>query len=44
MYEQTFPEDKLGIEALKGMEHKNVKLLRDTHKDLDLLEGVYGRA
>ena len=43
MYEQSFPEDIQGIEALKGMEQKNVKLLRDTHKDLDLLEGVYGK-
>ncbi len=43
MYERTFPHDTLGIEALKAMEQKNVKLLRDTGKDLDLLEGVYGK-
>lgn len=43
LYEQTFPEDALGIEALKAMEQKNVKLLRDSGKDLDLLEGVYGK-
>ena len=42
MYEQVFPEDAQGIEALKAMEQKNVKLLRDTGKDLELLEGVYG--
>jgi len=43
MYEDVFPEDKAGIHALKGMEEKNVKLLRDARKDLDLLEGVYGK-
>ncbi|MEK7133841.1 MAG: glycosyltransferase [Patescibacteria group bacterium] len=43
MYERVFPEDTQGIEALKGMEEKNVRLLRDAHKDLDLLEGVYGK-
>ncbi len=42
-YEELFPDDAPGIEVLKAMEHKNVKLLRDTHKDLDLLEGVYGK-
>jgi len=44
MYEKTFPEDAHGIKVLKAMEEKNVKLLRDTHKDLDLLEGVYGKS
>ena len=43
MYENVFPEDKEGIRALKGMEEKNVKLLRGARKDLDLLEGVYGK-
>lgn len=43
VYEQTFPEDKAGIDVLKGMEKKNVQLLRDSGKDLDLLEGVYGK-
>ncbi len=42
MYEKSFSEDTAGIEALKAMEQKNVQLLRDSHKDLDLLEGVYG--
>ncbi len=41
-YEELFPQDRAGIEALRGMEHKNVQLLRDTQKDLDLLAGVYG--
>lgn len=43
LYEQSFPEDVVGIDALKGMEEKNKKLLRDSGKDLDLLEGVYGK-
>ncbi len=43
MYEKTFPDDTVGIGALKAIEQKNVKLLRDTGKDLDLLEGVYGK-
>lgn len=42
LYEQSFPEDRAGIDALKGMEEKNKKLLQDSGKDLDLLEGVYG--
>ena len=43
MYEQMFPADTMGIEVLKAMEQKNVQLLRDSNKDLDLLEGVYGK-
>ncbi len=43
MYEETFPADTMGIEVLKAMEQKNVKLLRESGKDLDLLEGVYGK-
>ncbi|OGG51674.1 hypothetical protein A3C18_03485 [Candidatus Kaiserbacteria bacterium RIFCSPHIGHO2_02_FULL_54_11b] len=43
MYEKVLSEDSAGIEALSGMEQKNVKLLRDARKDLDLLEGVYGK-
>ncbi len=42
MYEKSFPEDTKGIDVLKGLEQKNVQLLRDSGKDLDLLEGVYG--
>ncbi len=43
MYEQSFPDDTKGIDVLKGLEQKNVQLLRDSGKDLDLLEGVYGK-
>ncbi len=34
--------DPEGIAGLKGFEQKNVKLLRETGKDQDLLNGVYG--
>jgi len=34
--------DKLGIEALEAFEEKNIQLLMDSNKDLDLLKGVYG--
>lgn len=43
IYEKSFPEDVVGIAALTAIEEKNVKLLRDSGKDLDLLEGVYGK-
>ena len=43
VYEKTFPADTKGIEVLKTLEEKNVQLLRDSGKDLDLLEGVYGK-
>lgn len=43
LYEQTFPEDGAGIKALKGIEEKNKNLLRTSGKDLDLLDGVYGK-
>ncbi|HEY4517750.1 MAG TPA: hypothetical protein VJI74_02575 [Candidatus Paceibacterota bacterium] len=36
-------KDKEGIAALKAFEEKNKKLLHSTKKDLDLLEGVYGK-
>ena len=42
VYEKSAPEDKEGLSVLKGMEEKNKKLLKDSGKDLDLLEGVYG--
>ena len=34
--------DQAGTAMLKAMEEKNVALLRESKKDLDLLEGVYG--
>lgn len=43
MYEKEFPADKKGIEVLRTMEAKNIELLKDSSKDLDLLYGVYGK-
>ena len=34
--------DELGIKAFEAFERKNVQLLLDSQKDLDLLKGVYG--
>jgi UDPglucose 6-dehydrogenase len=35
-------KDTEGVKALRGFEEKNVKLLRDSGKDAELLRGVYG--
>lgn len=43
LYRETCPDDENGIEALEALERKNIELLRTTGKDLDLLEGVYGK-
>src|SRR3990167_7595918 len=42
LYEKTHPKDEEGIALLRAFEGKNNRLLRETGKDLDLLEGVYG--
>lgn len=34
--------DKLGENVLKSLESKNIQLLKDSSKDIDLLAGVYG--
>lgn len=41
-YEKEIPEDRETIDLLRAFERKNNKLLRDSGKDLDLLDGVYG--
>lgn len=41
-YEHSVPGDKMGIAVLRALEDKNVQLLLDSEKDLDLLKGVYG--
>ncbi|MBY0539728.1 hypothetical protein K2P56_04885 [Patescibacteria group bacterium] len=43
LYEKMLPRDEEGIALLKAFEAKNNKLLRKTQKDLDLLDGVYGK-
>jgi len=40
-YEENI-DDAVGLTALKGLRDKNIQLLRDTKKDLDLLKMVYG--
>ena len=42
MYEKTLPEDKNGAAVLRALECKNIGLLLESAKDLDLLRGVYG--
>lgn len=42
LYEATHPDDEEGIALLRAFEAKNNRMLLDTEKDLDLLEGVYG--
>lgn len=41
MYEEEL-DDPHGVEVFNALRKKNVKLLRDSKKNLDLLEGVYG--
>ncbi|PLX21800.1 hypothetical protein C0584_01710 [Candidatus Parcubacteria bacterium] len=42
IYEKEFGEG-YEIETLKAMENMNINLLKSSRKDLDLLEGVYGK-
>lgn len=41
-YNTAFPKDVAGQKILEGNGEKNSTLLISTHKDLDLLKGVYG--
>jgi UDPglucose 6-dehydrogenase len=41
-YEKTVADDATGQSILKSMEQKNIELLKNSNKDLDLLRGVYG--
>lgn len=43
LYEKVNPGDARGRSVLLALERKNIALLRQSGKDLDLLEGVYGR-
>ncbi len=43
LYEKINPSDKYGLSFLKMAEEKNKELLIDTNKDIDLLQGVYGK-
>lgn len=43
IYEKTLPLDKSAISFLRTAEEKNKQLLKDSNKDIDLFEGVYGK-
>lgn len=43
LFETRLPEDLESIALLRAFETKNNKMLHDSGKDLDLLEGVYGK-
>lgn len=43
LYTKMLPEEKESIALLDALEKKNNELLKKTGKDLDLLEGVYGK-
>lgn len=42
LYSELCTSDAHGVELLKLMEKKNLELLNKTHKDQELVEGVYG--
>lgn len=42
LYEKALGANSASIGALKGFEKKNIQLLTDSHKDIELLRGVYG--
>ena len=44
LYERDIPGDANGVKVLRAMEAKNIDLLTDSKKDLDLLNGVYGES
>jgi UDP-glucose 6-dehydrogenase len=41
LYEQAV-DDATGVDVFSSMEKKNIALLKESNKDLDLLRGVYG--
>ena len=43
IYSKSVPKDKNGLSVLSAVEKKNIELLLKSKKDLDLLEGVYGK-
>lgn len=43
MHNKNCSDDAIGRILLKHIEKENIKLLKNTNKNLDLLEGVYGK-
>lgn len=41
---KNFVPDEIGLKALTDLRDKNIELLAQSHKDLELLKGVYGEA
>lgn len=41
-YASSDAKDKVGVALLASLENKNNALLRASHKDIDLLDGIYG--
>lgn len=44
LYAELLPDDARGKEMLSALEQKNIELLKQSGKDLQLLRGVYGDA
>lgn len=44
LHDKILQTDKGGNKTLRAIEEKNIDLLRESTKDLDLLEGVYGKS
>lgn len=42
LYAKIMPDDSVGLAMLRSLEAKNVQLLRESNKDLDVLRNVYG--
>lgn len=43
LYGKILPNDTRGKEMLSALEQKNIELLKNSGKDIDLLQGVYGK-
>lgn len=43
LHTKLLPDDRMSADILNALERKNLALLRSTGKDLDILEGVYGK-
>jgi len=43
LYGEILPNEKAGVEVFHALARKNIELLLRSKKDLDLLEGVYGK-
>ncbi len=42
LYIKLLPKDAEGVAALRALERKNMQLLVDSRKDIEILKGVYG--